>query len=447
VKIARLFTEKLSQDIAWTVGSFVILATSGILINLLVVGFRDTESLGVFNLTYAVYIVMSQFAVVGVQFSVLRYSAFYEANEQERADLLLAAYLLVLALGMIAAVVVFFAAKMLAELFDNELAGQSIEFAAMGLVLFPLNKILISYLNGLREMRAFAILQASRYLLVLACVGVIAVSSMSFAYAAVCFVIAEAVTTFAAALYIWRKKLARNGRLKVRWVHTHLAFGLKSFLAGMFVEMNSRVDVLLLGIYLEESLVGVYSFAAMLVDGVYHLIAMIRINFNPILVATVRDRRWEQGRSLLQTCKRYGFLGAGCAAAFVFCGFYVLTSVLLPDRALAQGETSLLLLLLGLTCIAPLIPFENLLMVSGHPAYQTLQHLLVVLANICVNTLLVPTLGIEGAALGAVAGYFVGIGTLILLSPKLVGWNLLTNYVSDNATAEVSAMKQRDSDW
>ena len=62
----------------------------------------------------------------------------------------------------------------------------------------------------------------------------------------------------------------------------HLVFGFRGLGAGMFAEFNSRVDVLVIGFFLEDRAVGIYSFAAMLVDGIYHVLAMIRINFNPI---------------------------------------------------------------------------------------------------------------------------------------------------------------------
>lgn len=424
-----LFQQKLSRDIAWTVGSFAILAMSGILINLFVVGFRDAEALGVFNLTYAIYIVMSQFAVVGIQFSVLRYTAYYEREEAERSILLISAAVLVLVLGSIAAIAVYLHADQFGRLFESELAGDCIRFAALGLVLFPLNKILVAYLNGMREMRAFAILQASRYILVMIWVAGVAFSDLPFAYSGLCFVVAETTTTTAAAIYIWSRRLAHQGRLQWTWILRHLSFGSKSFLSGMFVEMNSRIDVLLLGFFLEEWLVGIYSFAAMLVDGVYHLLVMVRVNFNPILVSTVRDQNWTQGQSLLRTCKKFGFGGTLLVSCLVIAGFYILTEFFLLDRGLDEGLASLTILLLGLTVIAPFIPFENLLMVAGHPAFQTLQHLFVVFANVIVNILLVPVIGVEGAALGAVAGYLVGIGVLLTLSPRLVGWNLVTNRI------------------
>ena len=45
---------KLSGDILWTLGSFGVLAASGLVINVAVAGFRDAAALAVFNIAYAV---------------------------------------------------------------------------------------------------------------------------------------------------------------------------------------------------------------------------------------------------------------------------------------------------------------------------------------------------------------------------------------------------------
>ncbi|MCC6247653.1 MAG: hypothetical protein IT499_07825, partial [Rubrivivax sp.] len=78
---ARLRSHKLSRDIAWTLGSFVLLAASGMVINLVVAGVRDAAALGVFNQAYAVYIIASQLATLGLHYSVLRHAALHEADE------------------------------------------------------------------------------------------------------------------------------------------------------------------------------------------------------------------------------------------------------------------------------------------------------------------------------------------------------------------------------
>lgn len=418
---------KLSRDILWTIGSFAILAASGVVINIAVAALRDAADLGIFNLAYAVYIIASQVAVLGIHYSVLRHAAFYEENPIERGRLLGTGSALALGLGLIAAGIVWAASAGLANLFNSPATGKAIQFATAGLLLFPLNKVLISYLNGLRRMRTFAVLQASRYLLVMFWVTGVAYSELPFAYASFGFFVAEAFTTAACVICLAKTELLRHLGFSLRWARTHLTFGGKSLLSGMFVEMNSRLDVLLLGVFLDERAVGIYSFAAMLVDGLYHILAMVRVNFNPVLVTTVRDHDWRRGRELLCNSRRYGYPITVTLAGLILVAFYFLTHVLIPEKDLVEGTASLLILLIGVTVISAYVPFDNLLLVAGFPGFQTLQNLMIVVANISLNVALVPHLGIAGAAVATSASYLTGIGGLIFLSCRMVGWNLLTN--------------------
>jgi len=79
--------------------------------------------------------------------------------------------------------------------------------------------------------------------------------------------------------------------------------------------------------------------------------------------------------------------------------------------------------------IAAFIPFDNLMLVSGHPGLQTLQHMTLVLTNIILNLAMIPLLGIRGAAIATALSYIGGIAALFYLARRVLGWNLLANRV------------------
>jgi O-antigen/teichoic acid export membrane protein len=423
--------QKLSQDIAYSLGSFVVLAISGIVINIVITGLRDAAALGVFNLAYAVYIVASQFAVWGLQYSVLRHAAFYEDDAEERGHMLMTASVCALVMGVLTAAAVALAEPLFARAFSSEATGAAIRNAALGLAVFPLNKVLVAYLNGLRRMKAFAVLQAVRYLAVMALVAAVAASPWPIEASAFCFFLAEALTVVLACIYIARKKLAGSLRFTRAWIERHYRFGSKGLAAGMFAEFNSRVDVLMIGFFLSDRATGIYSFAAMLVDGVYHVLAMVRINFNPMLVGALRDHDWATAQQLRQQSRRIVLPATIVLSLGLIAAFYVFTAwVMPPSKGLLEGLPSLLILLAGLALICFLVPFDNLLMVSGHPGYQTAQQLVLVGTNVAVAAFLLPVLGIEGAALGTAASYVAGIAVMVFFARRVLGWNLLNNTVA-----------------
>nr|WP_290128993.1 oligosaccharide flippase family protein [Hoeflea alexandrii] len=422
-------SNKLSSDIAWTMGSFMILAMSGIVINIVVAYFRGTEDLGVFNLAYSVYIIVSQIAALGVHYSVLRYAAMNQENPRELGSMLGSALLVVTVLGLLMAGLVFVSEPLFARAYDSERAARAISYAAFGIALFPASKVLISFLNGLRHMKAFSVLQAARYIMVAAVVTAFSVSDQDFTLASLCFVVAEIVTLAAAVIYIASQRLVQLVRIKKSWLREHTSFGGRSLLAGMFGEINTRVDVLCLGLFLGDREVGIYSFVAMLLDGLYHLLAMVRVNFNPILVNCVRDSGWPEAQRLLRLSKRFIPLIMIALSAIVFAFYWLVAFQLVPERGLQEGTVVLLILLGGLVATSPFIPFDNMMLISGYPGRQTLQQAVAFVVNVSLNLALIPVVGIEGAAIGTASSYLAAVVSLILMTDSRLGWNLLTNRV------------------
>lgn len=407
----------------------MILAMSGIVINIVVAYFRGTEDLGVFNLAYSVYIIVSQIAALGVHYSVLRYAAMNQENPRELGSMLGSALLVVTVLGLLMAALVFVSEPLFARAYDSERAARAISYAAFGIALFPASKVLISFLNGLRHMKAFSVLQAARYIMVAAVVTAFSVSDQDFTLASLCFVVAEIVTLAAAVIYIASQRLVQLVRIKKSWLREHTSFGGRSLLAGMFGEINTRVDVLCLGLFLGDREVGIYSFVAMLLDGLYHLLAMVRVNFNPILVNCVRDSGWPEAQRLLRLSKRFIPLIMIALSAIVFAFYWLVAFQLVPERGLQEGTVVLLILLGGLVATSPFIPFDNMMLISGYPGRQTLQQAVAFVVNVSLNLALIPVVGIEGAAIGTASSYLAAVVSLILMTDRRLGWNLLTNRV------------------
>jgi len=198
----------------------------------------------------------------------------------------------------------------------------------------------------------------------------------------------------------------------------------------MFGEINTRVDVLCLGFFLGDRDVGIYSFVAMLLDGLYHLLAMVRVNFNPVLVNCVRDNGWPEAQRMLRLSKRFIPLIMVALSLIVFAFFWVVTFQLVPERGLQEGTMVLFILLSGLVIISPFIPFDNLMLISGYPGRQTAQQAVAFVTNVSLNLTLIPLIGIEGAAIGTACSYLASVVSLILMTDQRLGWNLLTNRVN-----------------
>lgn len=426
--LAKGASLKLGRDIAYTLGSFFVLAISGIAINIIIAGVRDAAALGVFNQVYAIYIVGSQFAVLGIHYSVLRHIPSANGTA-ERSVILGTACGVTLGLGMITAAIIYVLSDDIGRIFESERVGLATSFAAIGLIIFPLNKVLLAYLNGLRHMRAFALLQALRYVLVMVVVAVVTISSFPIAYAAISFGVAEVITSLTASIYIFRTGLIHHIRFSSDWIGRHVKFGFKGLGAGMFAEFNSRVDVLVIGFFLEDRAVGIYSFAAMLVDGLYHVLAMVRINFNPLLTLASDSNDWSVPIGLQSKSRKFLLPVMAVLSGIVVIAYLGIDTFIVPEKGLSEGLASLFILLIGLMIVSPMVPFDNLMMVTGHPGCQTVQQMCTVSSNVIFALLLLPVFGIAGAAFGTVSGYVMNVLVLVVFSKWFLPWDLLGNRI------------------
>ncbi|MHC8440585.1 MAG: lipopolysaccharide biosynthesis protein [Candidatus Eutrophobiaceae bacterium] len=423
----QFLSGELSRDVAYTMGSFLALAVSGIIISVVLAVFRGTEALGIFNIAYAMYIMASQFAVWGMHYSVLRFSAWHKGDQEELGKMLATAIGCSLLSGALSAIALWFASPVIGMLFDNRQTVDAIRYASLGLAFFPMNKVLLAHLNGLQEMKMFASIMASRYFLVLVFVAVVAVGDLPIAISALGFLFSELIVAVALLAAIRKSDLAGRLKLSGRWAKQHLSFGTKSLCSGVAMELNSRVDVIIAGAFLGERAAGIYSFAALLVDGLCHMLAMIRINFNPRLVAYIRDRRWESLRELRRLARVYVLPATLGLSALILAFFWVVTHTFISSTDLGEGLVSLLILLFGLNLVCVFVPFDNLLLVTGHPMHQMGQQATMLASNITVSICLVSVLGIEGIALGTACSYLANTVILIICARTLFGWKLLAN--------------------
>ena len=68
-----VFAGKFTTDVLWNLGSLAVLGASGVVINSIIAHYQSPASLGVFNQAFAFYIVLSQLAVGGMQFSIVKH--------------------------------------------------------------------------------------------------------------------------------------------------------------------------------------------------------------------------------------------------------------------------------------------------------------------------------------------------------------------------------------
>lgn len=406
---------RFQAALAWNFASLAVLGVAGIALNALIGLLYDASALGIFNQALAAYIFFSQIAVGGLDRSLLKEVAACAHDRARVAGTLAAALAPGVLLAAVATLVFWLAREPLGRWLESPGTAEAIAWATPGLFFFALNKLLLATVNGLQRMRAFAVYQSLRYVLILAALGGFALLDRERTHAthlAGVFSVAEAALFLVLAPEIW---LQVRGALEGRWtarIRPHVLFGLKSIGSGVLLELNARVDVLMIGWFLSDRHVGIYTFAAMFAEGLYQLLVVLQNLYNPILARGLAERALDELHATIQRGKLRTYAGMLAVAALAVLLYPWVLELVAGKPGFGESVVPFRWLTLGILLCAGYVPFAQTLLMAGFPGTHTLYMLASVGFNVIGNALLIPSLGLAGAAIATAASMFLSVFVL-----------------------------------
>ena len=396
--------------------SLAVIAGSGVIINAVLAGYFGVDRLGQFNKLVALHLVVSQLTAFGIHLSCLHYLGTLAADSKAWAASARAAIVSVIVVGLIVAIMLGFSAGLVANLLGNPNLIEGIRWVAPAVALFGLNKVLLSLYNTSDRLHALAFLQALRPIAWLIGAGVLVHlgNASPVEFGQILFY-GELAATLPGMLFLPGLRLhSFADAIHIDWITRHLRFGMQAMPSHLIIVLNTRIDILILAFFANDAIVGIYSFVALLAEGVFQVGVVIRTVINNRLVSMLLSRdyaglqllKWQAGRwSLFLTTILAGILLAGFAPVITWLGL---------NPALLQGELSLWLLMVGVVACAVHSPLWMTLVLSGRPVQHSQLMLALCALNIVLNITLIPLLGMLGAA----------IGTAIMLAafPLMLSW-------------------------
>jgi O-antigen/teichoic acid export membrane protein len=391
---------RFNVEVAWNLASFGVLAISGVILNVVIVRAHGRDALGVFNQVWAFYVVFSQVAVLGVHFSALKHVSHHQGDRGTCAEIATAATVLVGLLGIAVGACAYGARGVAASLWESPGVGTGLALAAPGLVFFALNKVLLNVLNGLRYMRAYAAFQAARYVLIMGGVGAITLLRQPESYLAGSLTIAEFTLFVLLALYVHFGVVPFSFSKRFwSWLREHVRFGLRGFLSGALAGINTRVDVLMLGFVCSDTVVGVYSFAAMIAEGFSLIAISLRRVVDPILGMRFALNETEQISGYAVRIRRVFHPLMAVVALVAIVGYPLGLRLVVPAHGLGASWLVFAILMVGIWVNAGYRPFLGILLQGGRPGTHTILIVILVGSNAVLNAALIPLLEAYGAAI------------------------------------------------
>lgn len=398
-------SDSLKTHALWNFLAFALLGFGGLFLIVLIARFYTPETLGVFNLVYSIFIIMSQLVGAGIHFSVLRYVSSSN-EEQSTGSVILRSAITVSFANAVAFIVLFMLLKsMLVTHFEMADIDLALNFIVPGLLFCGANKVLLSYINAHERFIAYASMNIIRSITLIVTVVMFVLAETPGYLLPLILSVAEIIMFAAAALYLRRPLFGVHQGALLHWCKLHLSFGYRSVIGSVFVDINTRVDVLVLGFFSSAAAIGVYSYAAMIVDGFSQLAVVFRTILNPKLSRANNAKDNSELQELVRKWRNYSYAIFVPAGVVLILCFVPAIKVLQLDEVFLDGLGPFCVLMAGLLCSIGYAPLLMIFGQRGFPGLQSFLYFSVFLTNLVLNLILVPFLGVMGSALGTAISY------------------------------------------
>lgn len=411
---------RFQSDVAWNVASLAILGVAGLALNVLIGEHWDESTLGVFNQALAAYTFFSMAAVGGIDRSALRAVAGAGGDRARVASAARATLVPTALLAAVVALLYWLARAPIATVLESPGVADAIEASAPGLFFFAVNKVLLAIVNGEGRMRAFAAYQSLRYLGILAALYGAMRMDVDGDRLMVVFTASEAFLFLVAGADVARV-LRGAPRAWAGEMRAHVDFGVRSAFSGVLLELNAKVDVWMIGIAMSDAAVGVYTYAAMLAEGLYQLVVVLQNVYNPILARHLAAGDHDAVRELVRRGRTWSWLGISAVAAVAVVAFPVALSIVGARPEFLAAHAPFAILAAGIALASGYLPFGQILLMGGRPATHTIWMATTVLANVAGNALLIPRYGLVGSAAATAAAMALSVVLLRVLTRAKLG--------------------------
>lgn len=412
---------KLGLDLSWNYLSFAVLAVSGLLINFIVAYFYSSEGLGIFNQTYALFVIFSQFSSFGIHYSVLKLSSEESKDLKSSSEILISGMLSVLLISLLFSLLLYLLSGLLADLLESPFMSTTIKIASAALIFLSLNKVLLSFINGQERLRLFAIGNILRYIFML--LSLIALIFLRFPIKDISyiFLISEFSLTIFCLIFVF--KVFKPFKVQAIYKRSikHLRFGLKALLSGLSVELNSRVDVVILGIFASDAIVGAYSFFALVAEGFYNVYVVVKNILNPKVTKLLKVKDYLNLKKLISKTQRIIYPISIILVLMISVFIFFIIPYIPDSNIFYENYLTLIILMTSILLISGFIPFEIILTLGGRPGLQSLQTMITLVLNITLNVVLIPWYLAFGAAFATALSWIFGVIILNIFVFRYIG--------------------------
>lgn len=248
--------------------------------------------------------------------------------------------------------------------------------------------------------------------------------------ALIAFLLSQLSTVFLLFYFLYKNALLNAGLYQAEYAKESIVFGLKGYISNILTFINYRADVFLIAYYCDLFAVGWYTVAVALVEKIW----VISQAVSTVIYARLSNMTDAQEQALLtaQVARIVSFISLLLGVLFFLLAKFAI--ILLYGQAYAASYQALIYLLPGILALALSRVLSHYFAAYGRPEINSYIAAIIVIINISLNVLLIPQMGIIGAAVATSISYSIDMllkSSLFWYYNKIPFWQFLMIRKSD----------------
>jgi stage V sporulation protein B len=387
-------------DVQW---AFISIFTSSLVNFILrIVLWRELgpEGLGVYTLAFTIYLFGMQFAAFGIGSAQTFYIAENIDDHTTNRKYVSSGMTSSIITGIFMGVVFFYLAPYIAISFfkNQELVGL-IQLISLCYPFIAIQKSVLGTLNGFRKMHLYALLNILQNIFTVGLSVILVLEFRLGVWGAVVGLVAPTIIIGILCPLLIKEHIGLDDSLwNIPAIRATTVFGFYAVLATSIGYLNNQINSICIGYYLNPTEVGIFAVAVLLSQTLTLIPSAIQTVTNPVMANLYAKEDLERVRHIFySTLKKSFFISAGSAVLIVVFSPSII-SLLFGEKFLIS-YFSLLLLLPGSVIVASYMAVGTTLASIGKVHIIFRIGIVSVVFNVIMNILLIPSFGIEGAAI------------------------------------------------
>ncbi|CAG1003965.1 Stage V sporulation protein B [Methanosarcinales archaeon] len=411
-------SKKFAFDIGITFIASAISIPMGFIISIFIGRYLGAGDLGLYYMNFTIYGIAMLFAGIGIPAAIIKYVAQYRADREKSNKYVSSGIITSLLLGIGFSILFYLSAGVFERIFD--MPGLSTLEKILSFV-FPfslVNGTLLGLLNGMREMKKFALSTIIQSVLMM----VISVLLLYLGYGVNGVVFGTVLSSIGSCIYlvfISRSYFEITFEDYIQTTKEILKFGVQIFATNAINVINYQADTIMIGYFLTAVDVGHYGVAANFSKFFWIIPNAISTITYPATSEYWGTRNHEALQMMIDKSMKYTallLLPAGLGIGFF--GEEIITLIYKED--FKYSVLPMLILIIGTVVFGIIKSIGGSVTAAGRPDLGMKVTGISAFINIVLNASLIPAYGIVGAAIATMISLLVNSLVGLFLTIKIL---------------------------